>query len=133
MAFKLTQREFEMRDGLIAELEIEEAQVQAAIDKANAAILEILIEANGALTLYNEKLEVARDFIGDVAERLRGEYDDKSERWQESDGGVAADEMASAWEGLDFDMLDLLVVEPLDDFDINHRYDLEEAPTDADD
>lgn len=61
-----------------------------------------LREAIDALRTAAEALNTARDdannFIESVSERLSGEFDDKSERWQASGAGERAQEFVTEWE-----------------------------------
>lgn len=62
------------------------------------------LEAN--IVAYNAAIEDVRVFAGEVHERMSDEFEDKSEKWQESDAGTAAAEMLEAWEQIDLEDAD---------------------------
>jgi hypothetical protein len=72
----------------------EQARMGAIIDKLRDIydddITEALSALNGAIDRYNEVLAEARGFVEDIYNERQGEFDDKSERWQEGDTGQIA-------------------------------------------
>ncbi len=60
-----------------------------------------------AVNLLNEALEEAELFAEDIASDRRGDFDEKSEKWQEGERGSAAEEWISQWEGASFDRVEL--------------------------
>ena len=93
MAFKLSKSENDDHSALIDKLtSATEALIASQTDEIVAA--------------YNTTIAECEEFRSNVADRLRDEFDDKSEKWQESDAGSDADEFASTWEDLALDEYD---------------------------
>lgn len=101
MAFKLTKEEKATRDKLVVDLhegwkELEdvrreqENRIQAAIEVLNAA-----------LGTYEQVAEAAEAFREEVASRLREEWEEKSEGWQQGDAGEEANSFIEQWENAD--------------------------------
>lgn len=102
------------------ELNLRLDELRQAYLKVEEARRQLLIEWVAAANAYNETVENYNDamnetksFVESVGEGLRNDYDDKSERWQESDAGQAANDMIPEWEEFDPDPLERIeVVEP---------------------
>lgn len=77
---------------------------------------------------YNEHVGRARDFAKKVLEDLHDEYDEKSERWQESEAGQAAQSMIDEWESLDLDPIEEVRLLPPDAPDFGIAFDPPEEP-----
>lgn len=101
---KLTKQELKTRDEHVEALSTAE---KIFFDAANA---------------YNKILTEADAFIGEVRDRLQSEFDDKSEKWQELDAGVSAQEMIKEWDDLTFNDVEL---------ELNHAELLAELPTET--
>lgn len=84
------------------------AAVEAEFATLSAALARIAVGVNEAIGRYNEVVRKAEAFARSVAEEHRETYDERSERWQESDAGQAALSFVEAWEEIDLD-----VVEPV--------------------
>jgi len=65
---------------------------------------------NAAIEAHNVRVQDAAAFVNRVADGLRDEYDEKSERWQESDAGQQALAMVEAWEEADLNNVPLVAV-----------------------
>lgn len=108
MAFKLSKSEEKQRQDFIETLRTKQEGLQAkqeefqketdpeAKEKARQQITVILAEILVAI----EETETFRD---EIATRLRDEYDEKSEKWQESDKASEVDSMISDWENASFE------------------------------
>ncbi len=78
---------------------------------------------NEAIRAYNLTLLKAEAFATALAEDFRSAFDDKSERWQESDAGQEASSFVEEWEGFQGSALpEIAILEP----------ELEEKPCHAD-
>ena len=89
-------------------------EAQEALAPAIVAYNEALAEAHGklldALEPYGEALSYVEEDVQSIGATMREEWDEKSEKWQESDRGVEA---SDAIDGLEnFSMDDLSVEEP---------------------
>lgn len=93
MAFGLNKADAKRRDGYVDDLREKAKKLHDAIAEYQTKLLEIRGPVEEALAEYNEVLDEARGFIEDIANNARGEWDDKSEKWQEDEKGQAV----SAW------------------------------------
>ena len=59
-----------------------------------------------AVQHYNAMLEAAREFCADIAQVSQDEWDDKSEKWQESDRGTDCAGWIDQWRDVEFGELD---------------------------
>ena len=69
------------------------------------------------LEKHNELLAEVKEFASNVAAVVRDAIDERSEKWQESDKGTAAEEFQSSWEGYDpdeYSIPDEVLVEEID-------------------
>lgn len=112
MAWKLTKEEAARRDEVTNAAGAARDALNAALDAYNEKVAAAFAELKTATDAYNESCASARDFAEAVATRLRDEHFAKSERWQESEKGQAADAFVSAWE--DFAAADFEPEEPLE-------------------
>lgn len=88
-----------------------------AVRERFAALLALLASAadpvNESIRAYNEALVAAEAFVTAIAEDGRSAFEEKSERWQESDTGQEVDSWVQEWEWLSFDKIDEIgIVEP---------------------
>ena len=82
---------------------------------------------------YNTLLADVDVFAAGVASRLRDAVDDKSERWQESDAGTAARDLADAWADVDFSPVEWAGIMPPElENDLCHDKTLDDLPTESD-
>lgn len=107
MAFKLTRLEQNRRDEIVADLRkqytaLEEALNQEPLDREKLVL---------AASIFVVATEDAETFREEVAERLREEYDERSEKWHEGDRGEEVDTFIDEWESADF-ICDMDILEP---------------------
>lgn len=90
MAFKFTKQEENRR----SELRDIVAEARAALDevvaKETATIEDSYSAMNVAIEKYTETTQAAQGFFDDIHSEREGEWDDKSEKWQEGERGDAA-------------------------------------------
>lgn len=79
------------------------ASLEAAVEEYNAAIESLKAPVEAALEAYNEALAAAADFAEGVVADAQSEWDDKSERWQESERGLAVQSWIQEWQALTLD------------------------------
>jgi len=128
MAIKLTKKEVSERDDLAGNLRqamedfesarevlraFVEGDTTVPADQTVAYNDQITGAANEALAKLMVAIEEAENFRDALAIRLRDEYDEKSEKWQEGDKGSEADSFISEWESADFEIPDLDSTAPL--------------------
>lgn len=133
MSFKLSKADDKRRDGFVAELEIKGGKLSQAISEFNAAMQEAWSKVEAAQTEYNELLGEISEFRDEIVSERQGEWDDKSEKWQEGERGEAAQSWITAWENIDFSEVDISQPDELEEPDLAHRDELENAPLGADD
>lgn len=105
---------------------------QADIDAQAAKLTAARKAFDDAVTVYNEQVERARvaldeaheaiemevtsmnEVIADVAREQREAWEARSEKWQDSDKGQAADEWIGGLESIEVEVPELPEAEPLD-------------------
>jgi len=113
MAFKLTKAESAEREQVLQQLNDAWTAYEDELSKAKEAIQAVYDSLNAKLGDYRTAIEEATRVSEEIGNRLREEWDGKSEKWQESDAGTSANEMVEQWENAQFDE-----VEDLDPPDI---------------
>ena len=106
MAFKLTKAEASARAALVDRLSAGREAVEAAISAYNDMLDTAWAAVAKSIDDYNEILFDARDFCETASADWRGEWEDKSEKWQEGERGQAAAEWIDTWEGVSLDDID---------------------------
>lgn len=131
MGFKLTKAEIDRRDEIVAELREKYADVEKAVDEFNNEVARMKGPIADAINAYNEKVETARGFCEDIASTREGEFDDKSENWQESERGQSVQEWISEWEGADCSEIEEIEINEIEAPESSIADDLEALPTEA--
>ena len=99
---KLDKSQQQQRNMLTARAKSAYSDLEKAISDANAAIA----LANEKLETYNEVAEDAKTFRDEIKDEMDSYYDDRTEKWQDSDAGDFYRNWKDAWEAQDFDKLD---------------------------
>jgi chromosome segregation ATPase len=131
VAFKLSKQEVTKRDEHVESLEKAWAELQQAINAYNESEPKLREPIDKAVADYNEAVEEAKGFAEEIANRVEGEYDEKSEKWQEGEKGQAAAELRDAWQTIDMEPIELEWPEDLAIEDPDHAPELSELPTEA--
>jgi hypothetical protein len=129
MAFKLTKKERAEYEVHTADLSEAAAKLYRAVDEYNAAVAEARDALEAPLAAYNAALEVAGAFVAGIHEASQEAYDDKSERWQESEAGQNAYAWLESWESIDFDPVELDEPVELEEPDLRHSDEMDALPT----
>jgi hypothetical protein len=132
VAFKLSKSEAARRDELARALAEKADALRAKIEGYNDAMAKCWEAVACAVEEYNYALADARSFVEEVHTQRQGEYDDKSERWQEGERGEAAAAWLGEWEQPDLDDVELGEPEPVEEPDLEHAEALENLPEAAD-
>lgn len=90
MAFKLTKQENNRRMLLRDNIRDARLVLDEVIEKQVAIMQNAQAALNAAIADYNELVDEAYGFVEDIHSEREGEYDDRSERWQEGERGEAA-------------------------------------------
>jgi hypothetical protein len=125
MAFKLSKAELEQRSKLIERLNEAHGKLEAAINGYNEQVAELREPVEQAVSTYNEELAEAAAFAAQIAESRQGEYDDKSDKWQEGDKASAAADWISEWENFEADEIEIEWPDELELPDTGHSENLE--------
>lgn len=113
MSIKLTKQEQKEHAQLAEELKHHNQRVRFEL----AALLEALrlapIALNVAIQLRNGVAKRVETFAEEVHDRMRDEFEEKSERWQEGDAGQEASSLIEEWDGVNVEEFEeVVIVEP---------------------
>lgn len=114
MAWKLDRHEAKQKQELVDKLTAQRADLDACIEIFNAELERLQEPVKESLEKLNELLEEAREFKEDVYSRLDGEYDGKSEKWQEGDRGQGVRQWIEQWSEASFDAIELETPEDIE-------------------
>lgn len=64
------------------------------------------VKVMAAISDYNDAVSNAESLREEIASDLQSVYDDKSERWQESDAGQNLSSMIDEWTGVEFEPME---------------------------
>jgi hypothetical protein len=99
VAFKLTKAEDARKNELETELEQVVGVLEDARTELQDQIEKLVTDFNEKhIDPLNTKLEEVHGFVEDIVNERQGEYDDKSERWQEGERGQSAQSWLQDWE-----------------------------------
>jgi len=90
MAMKLTKQETKSLTEGRDTLSEAAAKLAEAVEEYNSIVEKARGDVDEALSAYNSAREDFVEVVNEVANRIEEEYDNKSERWQESDKGQEA-------------------------------------------
>jgi chromosome segregation ATPase len=116
MAFKVTREQLARRDVLAADLCAKATALNTAIAAFNREVEPLARAVAEAQATYNEIVEQARTLAGQVSQAAQEVFEAKSERWQDSDGGIQVRTWIEQWE-MSLDDIDLDLPEPLEEID----------------
>lgn len=129
-AFKLTKGEQADLEKQKDALSDAASALEDAIAVANESINTAVGKLNDVVTVYNAALTAVTETVEGVATRLREEFDEKSEGWQEGDRGQEAEGMINEWEGFSLDEVDEFTFEEFA-FDASDGSEVDDLPTEA--
>jgi hypothetical protein len=133
MPFTLSKKDTERRNELIDKIISALHDLEKQITVHNEVVADQYQLVADALSVYNEALIEARDWVAEVATQAASEWDDKSERWQDGEKGQAAREWISAWEEFAPEEIELGYVAEIDISDADNAADmLEQLPESVD-
>ena len=131
MAFKLTKAESAEREQVLQQLNDAWTAYEDELSKAKEAIQAVYDSLNAKLGDYRTAIEEATRVSEEIGNRLREEWDGKSEKWQESDAGTSANEMVEQWENAQFDEVEDLTPPDIEDVNSDHCETFEGLPTEV--
>src|SRR5262245_24322994 len=111
---KLTRAENARKLGLIADLQEAKNELGEAVMALNIMLDAARGRVEDALAHYNQMLREADAWRDEIVQDWQAEWDDKSERWQESDAGQEARSQIDDLENMDLDELELDLPQEVD-------------------
>jgi hypothetical protein len=129
MAFKTTKDQLARRDAIAAELRDRAHALNVAIADFNRQFEPLVRAVSEAQTHYNAAMESARTLASEISNPAQEQFDDKSERWQDSDAGTQIRMWIEGWE-LSLDDVELDLPKPIEEINADeHASALESGPT----
>lgn len=113
MAFKVSKEQSAQIKDLAKKLVDQVTATEATQATANETIAAALATVVVEVERYNELLGEARELVETIGTDLRGEFDDKSEKWQASDKGQDVNGFIEQYESTNFDDLDVPEIEEI--------------------
>jgi F0F1-type ATP synthase membrane subunit b/b' len=99
VAFRLTKQEDARKSELESELEQLVGETTDGLEELKEKITALVDDFNKEFVEpLSEKITEAYGFVEDIMNERQGEFDDKSERWQEGERGQAAQSWLQDWE-----------------------------------
>jgi hypothetical protein len=103
MAFRLIKTEETRLNELQTTITEAYGNLESAVAEYNEKETELRTPVNSALATYNVALGELRSFAQNIATEKRGEFEDETESWQESETGQSVDEWINSWEMADLE------------------------------
>ena len=125
MQFKLTNAEIAERDKLKEWLVDAREELKSVISLANKAIHDAASSVATAADEYNGLLANASEFRDEIVSRMRDAFDEKSDKWQESDKGQEIDTLITSIEDIDLSDIDIIEPDDIEEPDMDHSDELE--------
>lgn len=120
MTFALTKPLQKERDALLDKLRGAATDVQTAISDMNEAMADHKTSVEEAQEVYNELLGELQAFRDARVEEWRGEYDEKSEKWQEGERAETVSSWIEEYEGIDLEDINIDLPDDVDEPDMDH-------------
>jgi hypothetical protein len=98
MAFKLTKEQSERIAELAGVAQEKGEALQQAIEEFNEKIEEMFAPVEQAVEAMNEVQSEIRSYVEEMVGDWRAEWEDKSDKWQESEKGTATSAWIDEWE-----------------------------------
>lgn len=111
MALKLTKGDMATLGVIVDDLRGAQGKLEDAINVANAAIRDLNDQLDQAFADYNGVIDTSNDLMDEIRSRLRDEWDNRSETWQQSDRGIDAEGWVSQFEEITFSQVDSHVID----------------------
>jgi len=110
----LSKDQSKQKGTLIDDIRTAHAELGTAVIEYNAAMEKAKDEVQGKLNALNEKLQEAGEWVGGITSDMQSYYDEKSERWQESEPGQNYSSWKEDHESLSFDEVEIDFPEDLE-------------------
>lgn len=89
---KITKTQRAKIDDALMECLLKSRTVETAVEEYNDGVAPLKEKLEEAITEFNEKILNLRLIYEEIGEEARSYYDERSEKWQESDAGVTYNE-----------------------------------------
>lgn len=106
MPFRLTKEDTLQLAIVTGKLADAKSKIELTVQEYNQHVEGLRLPVEEAVTEYNSVLAEAREFRDGIVSEAQSDYDDKSEKWQETEAAHVAQEWISSWEDLSLDDLD---------------------------
>lgn len=125
---KLSKAQIKERDELSAALRENAEALDSAVDELNRKFREeVKQKLTPLVAAYNETRSRVETFVEGLGSEFRSDFDEKSERWQESDAGLSVDSFIAEFEN--FECGDAAKVPSLFDLEIDIDMDVSDRLT----
>lgn len=107
MAFKLSKADLKRKAELVAQLTTQETVIDAMVNELQEIVERYRKSINDEINKYNNMLhDNLERFRADLVSAWDDAISDKSDAWQESERGEAANALKEAWDEADFDEIE---------------------------
>lgn len=125
---KLSKKDQDKHTKLIGDLRDTQLALEGAITKFNDDVSSLFTEnVAPVLAYFNDAIDAANEFMQDAANEAQEHYDNRSEKWQDSDAGNALTAWIDTW-GEELQNLDIDEPEPIDEPDTEEIERFEQLP-----
>ncbi len=123
---KLNQIQLQQREAIATTLRQTFNELQEQVDVLNVMLGKI----TETQERYNNAIELANSFTQQIAQLQQEYYDERSEQWQESEGGENYQEWIDEWESFSLDEIELDLSDSIVELSEGEEYadQLEELP-----
>jgi hypothetical protein len=126
----LTKQQTTDRADIAARLRDAASDIESAVEKFNTATAKAKGELEAAVMTYNERMAEADEFRDVTVGDMQGHFDEKSEKWQESERGQAYLNWINEWEGAELGEVEIDFPNDLETPDLSAADVLEGLPDD---
>jgi hypothetical protein len=132
MPFKISKEELRTRTQLIEDLALAAADIDQCVSVYNDQVGGLRTPVELAVTKYNELVSKARELCSEITQEAEQDLGDKSEKWLDSERGIAAQSWVESWDGIELDDLDFQWPDELEIEIPDYPDDLKDLPEEAD-
>lgn len=125
---KLNKSQVQQRDVLVAALQDQQEEVELAINHFNEQMIELFAAVEEAIESYNGTVRDAAEYVSTIAQDAESAFDERSERWQESERGERFREWVDEWMNVVLDEVQIEQPEEVDVPDLCAAETLENLP-----
>lgn len=125
---KLDKTQTAERDRLVAALRAAETKIVAEVEAFNKIVAEAFLPMEQAVEAYNALLQEARGLAENVSSEAQEEFDNRSEKWQESERGQSFNSWIQEWTCASFNDAEVCRPDEIDPPDLSAADELEALP-----